>query len=38
METRTLHDEYLKDKEFARIMAQEDLIMDVTKPLACGTS
>ena len=31
METRTLHDEYLKDKDFARIMAQEDLIMDVTE-------
>jgi transcriptional regulator with XRE-family HTH domain len=31
MKTKTLHDEYLKDKEFARIMAQEDLIMDVTE-------
>lgn len=31
MKAKTLHDEYLKDKEFARIMAQEDLIMDVTE-------
>jgi transcriptional regulator with XRE-family HTH domain len=31
MKAKTLHDEYLKDKEFARIMAQERLIMDVTE-------
>lgn len=31
MQMKTLYDEYLKDKEFARIMAQEDLIMDVTE-------
>ena len=31
MKKETLYDGYLKDKEFARIMAQEDLIMDVTE-------
>lgn len=31
MKEKTLHEEYLKDKEFARIMAQEDLIMDATE-------
>lgn len=31
MKATTLHEEYLKDKDFARLMAQEDLIMDVTE-------
>jgi transcriptional regulator with XRE-family HTH domain len=31
MEAKTLYDEYLKDNEFVRIMAEEDLIMDVTE-------
>lgn len=31
MKRETLYDEYMKDEEFARVMAQEDLIMDVTE-------
>jgi transcriptional regulator with XRE-family HTH domain len=28
---KTLYDEYMEDKEFARLMAQEDLIIDATE-------
>jgi len=31
MKKETLYDEYMEDEEFARIMAQEELIMDVTE-------
>ena len=31
MERKTLYDEYLKDEEFARLMEQENLIMEVTE-------
>ena len=31
MREKTLYDEYMKDKEFARLMAQEDVIMGVTE-------
>jgi transcriptional regulator with XRE-family HTH domain len=31
MKNNTLYEEYLKDPEFARIMSQENLIMDVTE-------
>ena len=31
MEPKTAYDEMMEDKEFARLMAQEDLIMDVTE-------
>jgi transcriptional regulator with XRE-family HTH domain len=31
MKKETSYDEYMEDKEFARIMAQEELIMDVTE-------
>jgi plasmid maintenance system antidote protein VapI len=31
MDSRTLYEEYTKDKEFERLMAQEDLIMQVTE-------
>jgi len=31
MRKETLYDEYMKDEEFARIMAQENLIMGVTE-------
>jgi transcriptional regulator with XRE-family HTH domain len=30
---RTLYDEYIEDKEFERIMAQENLIMDATESI-----
>ena len=31
MKANTLYDKYMEDKEFERLMAQEDLIMDVTE-------
>ena len=31
MNKKTLYEEYIEDKEFERLMAQEDLIMDVTE-------
>jgi len=31
VEKKTVYGEYMKDKEFARLIAQEDLIMDVTE-------
>jgi len=31
MHKKTLFEEYIEDKEFERLMAQEDLIMDVTE-------
>lgn len=31
MSKKTLYEEYVEDKEFERLMAQEDLIMDVTE-------
>lgn len=31
MKKKTMYDEYMKDKEFERLMMQEDLIMDITE-------
>lgn len=31
MRNKTIYDEYMKDKEFERLMMQEDLIMDITE-------
>ena len=31
MKTKTLYNEYMKEEEFERLMAQEDLIMEVTE-------
>lgn len=31
MKNKTIYDEYMKDKEFERLMMQEDLIMDITE-------
>lgn len=33
MNNKTLYEEYTKDKEFERLMAQEDLIMQVTESI-----
>jgi len=31
MKNKTIYDEYMKDKDFERLMMQEDLIMDITE-------